>query len=547
MSDSVVIGINFGVTNSSIGILGKNGHFSVIANADGDRMIPNAIGFSDEEEFCGSQAAHQVVRNPKNTLQAFRNYLGKSFTEISVPSDAAHPDMISKDGAPAYKVEFKGKEHIVTVPEAASKQLKHIHEEAEAYLGSKIAGAVLAVPVYFTDKQREELRKAATAAGINVLQIIQEPVAAALAYNFGQEVAKNDAQDKTALVLDMGATSFDITILNSRNGIYTVLETAHDVTIGGESFDQELVKFVAAEFKKKTKIDVANNKKSLLKIKTSVEITKKNLSRTPNAPCSVESVAEGMDYHATIARMRMELMCNKLYAKCNELINHVLEKAKITAGAIDEILLVGGATRMPKFQNRLRDIFPETLIRTDVESDEAIAIGCAAQASLIAGFEKEDIEASTKEAVTVTPHTVKPIGVVGSKGEFITIIPDHTPLPVKRVFEFGNAEEGQAAVYFALFEGEQDPLPVKEEKPAKPAKENDDDDSEEEEEDEIVVAKPTYHQTTQLAEVVLAGLPAGAKAGSLKIEATVQVDVTNKVTITLREKSSGKQVRAQSA
>ncbi|KAG0240020.1 Hsp70 protein that interacts with Zuo1p [Actinomortierella wolfii] len=463
MSDSVVIGINFGVTNSSIGILGKNGHFSVIANADGDRMIPNAIGFSGEEEFCGSQAAHQVVRNPKNTIQAFRNYLGKSFDEITVPSGAALPDMVSKDGVPAYKIHFKEQEHIVTVPEAVTKQLKHVLEEAEAYLGNKVTGAVLAVPVYFTDKQRDELRKAATQAGINVLQIIQEPVAAALAYNFGQDVAKNNAQDKTALILDMGATSFDITILNSRGGIYTILETAHDVTIGGESFDLELVKFVAAEFKKKTKIDVSENKKAQLKIKTAVEITKKNLSRTTNAPCS---------------------------------------------------------------------------------SDEAIAIGCAAQASLIAGFEKEDIEASTKEAITVTPHTVKPIGVVGSKGEFITIIPDHTPLPAKRVFEFGNAEEGQSAVYFALYEGEQDPLPVKEEKPAKPAN---DDDSEEEEEEEIVVVKPTYHQTTQLAEVVLAGLPAGAKAGSLKIEATVQVDINNKVTITLREKTSGKQVRAESA
>ncbi|KAG0224309.1 Hsp70 protein that interacts with Zuo1p [Actinomortierella wolfii] len=544
MSDSVVIGINFGVTNSSIGILGKNGHFSVIANADGDRMIPNAIGFSGEEEFCGSQAAHQVVRNPKNTIQAFRNYLGKSFDEITVPSGAALPDMVSKDGVPAYKIHFKEQEHIVTVPEAVTKQLKHVLEEAEAYLGNKVTGAVLAVPVYFTDKQRDELRKAATQAGISVLQIIQEPVAAALAYNFGQDVAKNNAQDKTALILDMGATSFDITILNSRGGIYTILETAHDVTIGGESFDLELVKFVAAEFKKKTKIDVSENKKAQLKIKTAVEITKKNLSRTTNAPCSVESVAEGMDYHATIPRLRLDLMCSKLYSKCNDLINHALEKAKITAGAIDEILLVGGATRLPKFQSRLRDIFPETPIRTDIESDEAIAIGCAAQASLIAGFEKEDIEASTKEAITVTPHTVKPIGVVGSKGEFITIIPDHTPLPAKRVFEFGNAEEGQSAVYFALYEGEQDPLPVKEEKPAKPAN---DDDSEEEEEEEIVVVKPTYHQTTQLAEVVLAGLPAGAKAGSLKIEATVQVDINNKVTITLREKTSGKQVRAESA
>ncbi|KAG0025673.1 Hsp70 protein that interacts with Zuo1p [Podila clonocystis] len=518
--ETVVIGINFGSTNSSIAVLAPNGHFNVIANADGERMIPSAVGFQGDEEFCGTQALQQAVRNPKNTLEGFRKLIGKKFEEVKVPSDVTHPDMVSKDGLPAYKVNFKDQEHIFTVPEVVTKQLKHILEEAETYLGSKVTGAVLAVPTYFTEHQREVLTSSATAAGINVLQIIQEPVAAALAYNFGQNPTKGDAQDKTAL-------------------------TAHDESLGGSSFDEELVKFIAAEFKKKTKLDVTGNKKSLLKIKTAAEITKKNLSRTPGAPCSVESVAEGMDFHATINRLRFELMSNKLFAKCNELIEHILEKADLTAGAIDEILLVGGATRMPKFQSKLRDIFPETPMRLDQESDEAIAVGCAAQASLIAGFEKEDIVASTKENITVTPHTVKPIGVVGSKGEFITIVPNHTPLPVKRVFEFGQAEQGQQEVYFALYEGEQDALPEKKEKVEKIDIGSDDEDEDDDEEDYIPV-KPTFHQTTLLAEVVLKDLPV-AKAGELKIEATLQVDITGKTIITLREKKSGKQVRAESA
>jgi len=453
--------------------------------------------------------------------------------------------MVSKDGVPAYKVNFKDQEHIFTVPEIVTKQLQHVHDEAEAYLGAKVTGAVLAVPTYFTEHQREVLSQSAAAAGINVLQIIQEPVAAALAYNFGQTPAKGDAHDKTALILDMGASSFDVTVLSVRSGIYTILETAHDEALGGAAFTEQLVQLVAQEFKKKTKVDVAGNKKALLKIATAAEITKKQLSRSAMAPCSVESVAEGMDYHGSINRLRFELASSKLFAKCNELIEHILEKAELTAGAIDEILLVGGATRMPKFQSRLRDIFPETTMRLDQESDEAITVGCAAQASLIAGFDKEDIVASTKENITVTPHTVKPIGVVGSNDEFITIIPNHTPLPAKRVFEFGQAAAGQQEVYFALYEGEQDPLPPKKEKVEKVDIGSDDEDEEEEEEE--LPAKPTFHKTTLLAEVVLKELPAGAKAGELKIEATVQVDVTGKTTITLREKKSGKQVRAESA
>ncbi|KAG0227997.1 heat shock protein 70 family [Mortierella sp. GBAus27b] len=541
--ESVVIGINFGSTNSSIAVLAPNGHFNVIANADGERMIPSVVGFTADEEVSGTQALQQALRSPKNTIQGFRKLIGKKFKEVKAPSDATHPDIVNKDGVPAYKVTFKEKEHTVTVPQVVTMQLKHVLEEAQAYLGTKVTGAVLAVPTYFTEKQREVLTKSATDAGINVLQIIQEPVAAALAYGFGQNPGKGDAQDKTALVLDMGASSFDVTILSVRGGIYTVLETAHDEALGGEAFTEELVQLVAQEFKKKNKVDVANNKKALLKIRTSAEITKKQLARSGTAPCSVESVAEGMDYHATINRLRLEIASGKLFTKCNALIEQILEKAKLTAGAIDEILLVGGATRMPKFQSKLGDIFPETPIRTDQESDEVIAIGCAAQASLIAGFEKEDIAASTKENITVTPQTVKPIGVVGVNDEFFTIIPNHTPLPAKRIFEFGQGADGQQEVYFALYEGEQDPAPPKKEKVEKPDLGSDD----EEEEEDDVPAKPTYHKTTLLAEVVLKDLPAGAKAGTLKIEATVQVDVSSKVTITLREKKSGKQVRAESA
>ncbi|KAF9201489.1 Hsp70 protein that interacts with Zuo1p [Haplosporangium sp. Z 27] len=543
--ESVVIGINFGSTNSSIAVLAPNGHFNVIANADGERMIPTVVGFSGDEEFSGTQALHQAVRNPKNTLQGFRKLIGKKFEEIKASSDATHPDIVSKDGIPAYKVTFKEQEHIFTIPEVVTKQLKHILEEAEAYLGNKVTGAVLAVPTYFTEEQREILVKSATDAGINVLQVIHEPVAAALAYNFGQNPVKGDAQDKTALVLDMGASSFDITVLSVRSGIYTILETAHDESLGGEAFTDELVQLVAQEFKKKTKVDVTGNKKALLKIKTAAEITKKQLARSASAPCSVESVAEGLDYHGSINRLRFELAASKLFAKCNELIEHILEKSKLTAGAIDEILLVGGATRMPKFQSKIRDIFPETTMRLDQESDEAITVGCAAQASLIAGFEKEDIIASTKENITVTPHTVKPIGVAGPNDEFFTIIPSHTPLPAKRIFEFGQAADGQQEVYFALYEGEQDPLPPKKEKVEKVDVGSDDEDEEEEEED--LPVKPTYHKTTLLAEVVLKDLPAGAKAGSLKIEASVQIDAAGKTTITLREKTSGKQVRAESA
>ncbi|RUS21325.1 heat shock protein 70 family [Endogone sp. FLAS-F59071] len=478
-----------------------------------------------------TQAQAQIVRDPNHTVARFKNLIGKSFSEAEILSGSAAP-VINKDELPAYEIALKDDKTLTfTVKAITTKYLTQLRTSAEAFLGTPITGAVLAIPSYFTDQQREELRSAATDAGITVFQFIHESAAAALAYNTGQQGTINDPQDQTVVIADLGGHSFDVTVLNVRSGMFNILATAHDTELGGATFDELLVNHFAAEFKKKTKIDITNNKKALAKLSASAEITKRTLSSQNQAPCSVESLSDGIDFHGNINRLRFEILSSKVFGRCLDVIQEVLTKADLDANEIDEVLLVGGSSRIPKLSTRLRDIFKSdsTRIRLDIEPDEAVAYGCAIQGSLIQGFDPEDIAASVHPVVTLTPHTSKPIGVVNAKGDFVTVVPRDTPLPVRRAFEFGNSQDSQRSVYLALWEGEHEII-----RETLPKREG----AEEDEEPETAV----HHKTkpaTLLAELVLDGLAEGVKAGQAKIEVVVTIDAEEKVTVVLREKRAG--------
>ncbi|KAI9493121.1 heat shock protein 70 family [Zychaea mexicana] len=530
-----VIGINFGTSYTSIAYLNKEGRADCLANEEGDRQIASVLAFHGVEEVVGSQAKSDIARNPKTTVANFRAEIGKSQSE-NLPGSAA--PVIEKDGQPAYAISLPESDVVFTAGEVSAKFLRHIRESAEAFLGTPVSGAVLAVPSYFTEQQRKALTEAAEAAGIQVLQLVQESAAAVLAY---ETVNKNANQDKTVVVCDLGGHSLDVTALTVRSGLYSVLATAHDTKLGGSSLDDLLINHFANEFKKKSKVDIASNRKALAKLRGAVEVTKKMLSSANSAPCFVESLADGLDFHSTINRMRFEIMANKVFAKALDTIREVLTKADLDASEIDEVILVGGSARIPKFAVKIREVFTAEhtkVLSAELEADEVVARGCALQASLLSGYEKEDIVASQEPVITVAPHTQKAIGIVNANGEFVTVIPRGTALPARRTFEFANAAAGQTHAYLALHEG--DHTVVKEEIPVE-AIEVEEGEEPIEEEPEIV----TKVVTKPAALLVEASLPLsqGKEAKGSKIEVQITVDVDSKLSLVVREKNGSNVIK----
>ncbi|KAI8342213.1 heat shock protein 70 family [Choanephora cucurbitarum] len=542
MSESnTVIGINFGTAYTSIAYINKEGRADCLANEEGDRQIASALAFHGEEEVIGSQAKSDIARHPNHTIANFRANIGKSFADAQNLTGSAAP-VVDKNGVPAYEIELPAGKSVFTAQEVSTKYLKHIRESAEAFLGTQINGAVLAAPSYFTEKQREELVAAAEAAGIKVIQLVHESAAAALAYGVGQEATTKDPQDKIIVVCDLGGHSFDVTVLAVRSGMFQILATAHDTKVGGASFDDLLIKHFTAEFQKKAKIDINSNKKALAKLRNAVEVTKKMLSSANSAPCFVESLAEGVDFHSTINRMRFELLSKAVFSQLQNVINEVLEKSQLDASEVDEVLLAGGSARIPKFANKVREVFTSenTKVLNELEADEVVARGCAIQGSLVAGFEKEDIDAAIHPVVTLAPNTTKAIGVLNAKGEFVTIIPRGTSLPARRVFEFSNAEANQTHAYVALYEGDHtvekheikhEPVPVE-------------DDEEPYEEEPEIVTKVFNKPAAQLIEASLP-LANGAKEKGSKIEVQITVDAQSNLSLVLREKNSSNVVKAE--
>ncbi|KAI9284703.1 heat shock protein 70 family [Umbelopsis sp. AD052] len=538
-----VIGINFGTSYSSISYMSKDGRTDCIANEDGDRQIASVLAFSGEEESVGSQAQAQIPRNPNSTVAHFRAQLGKSFGGADELTGAACP-IVDKDGKVGYNVALGDeKTQTFTAKEITAKYLRHLRESAEAFLGNPITGAIVSVPSYFTDEQRDELKEAAADAGVKVIQMIHESAAAALAYGIGHNSSTKDPQDKTVVVCDMGAHSFDVTVLNVRTGVYSILATAHDTKLGGASFDENLLNHFAAEFKKKNKIDISGNKKALAKLRAACEVTKKSLSSANSAPCFVESLADGLDFHTNINRLRFEMLSKVVFNDALKVIEEVLKKSDLDASEVDEVIMVGGSARIPKLASKFREAFTNenTKIRSELEPDEVVATGCAIQGSLIAEFDQETIESCVHPVVTLTPHTTKHIGTLNANGEFITIVPRYTSLPTRRIFEFGNAQQGQTQAYFALYEGDHE---IVTEEIAAPPREAADDDEEAYEDEPEIVKKVVIKPSTKLLEAVLA-LENGMEKGVSKIEATLTIENNNKINLVLREKKGSAVVKVQ--
>ncbi|XBQ85733.1 Hsp70 protein that interacts with Zuo1p [Aspergillus fumigatus] len=547
------IGISFGNSSSSIARLTPEGKAEVIANEEGDRQIPTVLSYIDGEEYHGTQAKAQLVRNPQNTVAYFRDYVGKNFKSIDPTPchQSAHPQQV--DSTVAFTIRDTASEtpNTVTVSEITTRHLRRLKQSASDYLGKDANAAVITVPTDFTDVQREALIAAAGAAGLEVLQLIHEPVAAVLAYDARPEAT---VTDKLVVVADFGGTRSDAAVIACRGGMYTILATAHDYELGGASLDQIVIDHFAKEFIKKHKTDPRENARGLAKLKLEGEATRRALSLGTNASLSIESLADGIDFSSTINRTRYELLSGKVFAQFTRLIEQVVQKAELDVLDIDEVIFSGGTSHTPKIAQLARNMFSEktkilapSTSASAINPSELAPRGAAIQASLIQEFDKEDIEQSIHPMVTATPHLRNAIGVEfvhGETVEFKPLLNAETALPARRVAQYSAPKDG-GDVLVRVCEGvreikvtKPEPKP-KEEKPPKAEDDEDEDsdfDSDEDEEEEI--REIVWKTEKPIAELAVKGVKAGSK-----VELMVHVNADLGMQITAREVGGQNAVR----
>ncbi|KAK4608927.1 Ribosome-associated complex subunit SSZ1 [Fulvia fulva] len=549
-SGRVAIGVSFGNSYSSIAYTNpSDGKAEVIADPDGDRQIPSILSYVSGEEYHGAQAKAQIVRNPRDTITHFRDFIGKSFKEID-PSPcqaSAHP--IDKNGSVAFQVQEKVSEQedgpkpeksTLTIDEVTTRHVRRLKQSASDYLGKTVNAAVITVPSDFSDAQKTALTKSAQEAGLEVLQFINEPTSALLAHDAKVQLngEAQSSQDKNVIVADLGGSRSDVAVISSRGGIYSTLATAHDYDLGGTSLDKVLIEYAAKEFLKKNKNskDPRENERSLSKLTLEAEAVRKALSLSASASFSIESLSDGIDFSLSVNRSRFELLANKVLMSFTRLIESAVQKADLDILDIDEILISGGTAHTPKIASNLQSHFPESTnviapstSPTAVNPSELTPRGAAIQASLIAEFEQQDIEENTEAVVTVTPHLGSAIGLATADDQFAVIIPPQTPVPVRRTVQIPVKAGGD--VLLKLAEGVREIKVTQAQKPATNGNKDDDDEDEDDSDDEPEETREKVWKAGKaLAEVGIKGVK---KGGKVEMQVNVAADLA--VTVVARE------------
>ncbi len=522
---SAVIGIAFGNTSSSIAYANQDGKVEVIANPDGDRAIPSVMSYVGHDEYQGAQAKAQLIRHPRSTIANFRDYIGKKFDDIdaSVSEFSAHP--LSKDGKVVYKIpitkinedgESETIEEEISVEEITARHLKTLKAAAEDYIGKPVEGAVLTVPTNCSEHEKAVLLQVAKSIDLNILQLINEPSAALLAHtaSISEEAL---LEDKVYLVADFGGSRSDGAIIAIRGGILTILATSHDYELGGNKLDDALVEFFAKEFEKKYKANPRSNERSLAKLKAESADTRKTLSNVTSATISIDSLADGYDFHTTINRMRFELVARSALNQMTTFVESLVKKADLDVLDIDEVLLVGGTSFTPKLASNISFLFPESTVVVSpstnskaVDPSELIARGAALQASMLEPFDQDEITESLQPVVVNASHLQKEIGILDAAGKFISIVSLETAIPIRKSIKLKSAET-KGDLLIEIYEGKRNIKITKVEKPAK-GESNDDDESDwsdEEEEDEEIREKEIL-PGTKLGELILRNVEANS-------------------------------------
>lgn len=490
------IGIDLGTGYSCVGVY-KNDRVEIIANDQGDRTTPSYVAFTKTERLIGASAKNQAGMNPKNTVFGVKRMIGRPYSEV-LPDDLKNftYDVKNIDGKPSISVNYLGEQKLFQPEQISAMILEKLKKTAEEYLGCPVNDAVITCPAYFNDAQRQATKDAGLIAGLNVLRIINEPTAAAIAY--GLDASKD--KEENIVIFDCGSGTHDISILNISDGIFEVKSTNGDTHLGGEDFDNRLVEHLAKEFKQKYKLDLYESPKAIRRLRTACERAKRVLSTSSSASVEVDNIYEGHDFYTSITRAKFEMICDDLFKRTIAPLDKALEDAKLSKADINQIVMVGGSTRIPKICQLVSEYFNGKELNKSINPDECVAYGATIQAAILTGNNSSKLDDML--LLDVNPLTIG----IETDGQIMTpLLPRNSTIPAKKQQVFSTAVDNQPAVTIKIFEGE---------------------------------SELTKH-CNLLGQFNLTGIPP-MRRGQPQIEVTLDIDANGILSVTAAEKSTGK-------
>jgi len=491
-SSEPIIGIDLGTTFSCVGVF-QNGKVEIIPNEVGNRITPSIVSFTGDQRIVGDAAIPLLINNAENTVFAVKRLIGRRFSDPEVQSEIGRLpyNIVEKDNRPFIELEFKGQKQLVSPEEISALVLAKMKSIAETYLGKKVSSAVVTVPAYFNDGQRRATKDAGTIAGLKVHRILNEPTAAAIAYGLDKK------ERQKILVYDLGGGTFDVSLLSIEESFFEVLATSGDTHLGGEDFDNRVVDHFIDVYKRKTGKDPSKDSKSIAKLKMECEKAKRALSTLHQTRIEIDDFFEGEPLSETLTRARFEELNLDLFRKTMKPIQQVLKDAQVSKYDVDEVVLVGGSTRLPKIQQMVKDFFNGKNPCKSINPDEAVAYGATVEAAILAN----DDSVSNILLININPMT---LGIETIGGIMSELIPRNTRIPVKKTRVFTTAEDDDDTVTIQIFEGE----------------------------------RPMTRDNHFLGSFDLIGLPSGPR-GTVNFNVTFELDQNNLLTVTADEYSSG--------